>query len=233
MESIYKSGKYLEETKSWHAEDSYWKSQQIKAIIDKNSVRAESIAEIGCGSGSILNELSKLEDLRDARFEGFDISPQAIEIASGLGNARIKFSVGDLFARAGQPFDLLLAIDVFEHVPNYMGFLEQCRRSAKYKLYHVPLDIHVSSVLRNAFIKARYSIGHIHYFTAESALDSLRDTGHEIIDSAFTNIAFDLFKQHPSFKKAVANIPRWLLSRFSVPLTARIFGGYSLLVLTR
>jgi len=234
MESIYQSGAYLENTKSWHAEDSRWKAAQIKAIIDKNAVQLESIAEIGCGSGSILDELSKLADLRNVRFEGYDISPQAIEIAGRLGNERIQFAQRDLLADgAGKYFDALLAIDVFEHVPDYMGFLDKCRSKAKYKIYHIPLDIHVSSVLRNAFVKTRYTIGHIHYFTAESALSTLRDTGHEIIDWVYTDIAFGLFKEHPTFKKALANVPRWLLAKVSVPFAARLLGGYSLLVLAR
>jgi hypothetical protein len=31
----------------------------------------------------------------------------------------------------------------------------------------------------------------------------------------------------------VANVPRWFISRLSVPWAARLLGGYSLLVLTR
>jgi hypothetical protein len=116
-------------------------------------------------------------------------------------------------------------------VPDYMGFVDKCRQRAKYKIYHIPLDIHVSSVLRNAFIRSRYDIGHIHYFTADSAIATLKDTGHEIIDCVYTDIAFGLFSEHPSFNKAIANVPRWLLSRLSVPFTARLLGGYSLLVL--
>jgi hypothetical protein len=34
-------------------------------------------------------------------------------------------------------------------------------------------------------------------------------------------------------KKAIANVPRWPLPRFSVPFTVRLLGGYSLLILTR
>jgi SAM-dependent methyltransferase len=234
MENIYKSGRYLEATKSWHAEDAQWKAGQIKSIIDKADLRPQSIAEIGCGSGRVLEELSKSDDLSGVRFEGFDISPQAIEIARRLGNDRIRFHEVDLFEKDdGTYFDVLLIIDVLEHVPDYMGFAEKCRRKAKYKVYHIPLDIHVSSVLRNAFMAGRYTVGHIHYFTAESALGTLRDTGHEIIECAYTNIAFGLFKQHATFKKAIANVPRWLLSRLSLPLAARILGGYSLMVLTQ
>jgi SAM-dependent methyltransferase len=234
MENIYQSGKYLEATKSWHAEDASWKAGQIKAILDAHALRLNSIAEIGCGSGAVLNQLSKLQEFSQARIKGFDISPQAIAIARSLGNERIVFSQEDLLsAQNTEQFDALLVIDVLEHVPDYMGFAERCRRKATYKIYHIPLDIHVSSVMRNAFLAGRYTIGHIHYFTADSAIDTLKDTGHEILDCAYTNIAFGLFRQHPSFKKAIANVPRWLLSRFSQPLAARMFGGYSLLVLAR
>jgi SAM-dependent methyltransferase len=233
MENIYKSGKYLEATKSWHAEDAEWKAGQIKAIIDKNALGPTSIVEVGCGSGAILDKLSSFADLSGVHFEGYDISPQAIEIATRLGNGRIQFVQEDLFAKDGKYYDVLLAIDVFEHVPDYMGFADECRRKAKYKIYHIPLDIHVSSVLRNAFIRSRYTIGHLHYFTADSAIDTLRDTGHEIIDYVYTNVAFGLFKQHPTLKKAIANVPRFLVSKISVPFTARVFGGYSLLVLAR
>jgi hypothetical protein len=128
---------------------------------------------------------------------------------------------------------MLLAMDVFEHVPDYMGFIKGCKRKATYKLYHIPLEIHVSSVLRNSFIQSRYTIGHIHYFSADSALATLRDTGHEVVDFAYTNGALDLFRQQPSVKRAIANGPRWLLSKLSTPLAARLLGGYSLLVLTK
>jgi len=234
MECIYKSGEYLQTTQSWHAEDSRWKARQIKAIIDRNAVRPGSIAEIGCGSGAILDALSELPELTGARFEGYDISPQAIDIAGRRGNDRIRFFERDLLSETeARHFDLLLIIDVFEHVPDYLGFVEKCKERATHKIFHIPLDIHVSSVLRNAFIANRYTIGHIHYFTAESALSTLQDAGHEILDCIYTNVAFGLFREHATFKRALANVPRWLLSKISVPFTARVFGGYSLLVLTR
>jgi hypothetical protein len=128
-------------------------------------------------------------------------------------------------------------IDVYEHIPDYVGFVEKCRKKADYKIYHIPLDISVSSVLRNSFIPTggvypggRY---HIHYFTADWALATLKETGHEIIDHFYTSGSFGGFGLHPSFKTSIANCPRWLFSKFSLPFTARVFGGYSLLVLAR
>jgi SAM-dependent methyltransferase len=234
MTSIYISGDYLAATQTWHTEDSPWKANQIAKIIADNGIKSQTIVEIGCGGGMILKELADKDFLSNTRFLGYDISPQAIELSTQVSHERTTFFCEDLLLQTDiDPIDILLAIDVFEHVPDYLGFLHQCRAKAEYKIYHIPLDLHVSSVLRNAFITSRYSIGHIHYFTADSALATLKDTGHEIIDYFYTDGAFGVYKQHPSVKKAIANLPRWIFSRFSTPFAARLLGGYSLLVLTK
>lgn len=234
METIYASREYLKTTQTWHTEDSPWKANQVIRIICNNRLRPKTIAEIGCGAGAIIDELSRKEYLSSAQFCGYDISPQAIEMAEQRATARIRFFREDLLCNANtEHFDVLLVIDVLEHVPDYMGFVEKCRAKAEYKIFHIPLDIHVSSVLRNVIIDARYTVGHLHYFTADSAIATLKDTGHEIVDYFYTNPAFDQFKRHPSMKKAIANGPRWLFSKFSMQFTARAFGGYSLLVLAK
>jgi SAM-dependent methyltransferase len=233
MTSIYTSGDYLEATQTWHIEDSPWKANQIAKIIDDAGIQPKTIAEIGCGGGMNLRELADKEFLSNVQFTGYDISPQAIELSKQINHDRINFFCDDLLSTNAEPFDILMAIDVFEHVPDYMGFLNKCREKAEYKIYHIPLDLHVSSVLRNAFINHRYSIGHIHYFTADSALATLKDTGHEIVDYFYTNGAFGVYQEHPSVKKAIANVPRWAISKFSTPFAARLLGGYSLLVLTK
>lgn len=233
MSTIYTSGKYLEVTQTWHAEDSSWKAAQICKILERNHLQPQKIAEIGCGVGGILKELSRMNSLSDAQFKGYDISPQAIELARQTENTRTYFYCEDLLSEMNTAyFDALLAIDVYEHVPDYMGFLAKCKQKAVYKIYHIPLDLHVSSVLRNTFMGSRYAMGHLHYFTADSALATLKDTGHEIVDWFYTNPAIELFKEHPSFRKSIANVPRYLCSKLSVPFTARVFGGYSLLALT-
>jgi len=233
MSNMYTDGSYLENTSSWHVEDSPWKAEQILKIIEKNNLKFANVAEVGCGAGEILLELSQLMNKAEVSYTGCDISPQAIEIAKKNETEKIKYKCEDILDENNDMvYDLLLMLDVFEHVPDYMGFLESCRCKAKYKIFHIPLDIHVSSVLRNGFIKRRYSIGHIHYFSAESALATLKDTGYEIKDYFYTNAAIDLFSTHPSFKKAIANVPRWVISKFNTPLSSRLLGGYSLLVLT-
>jgi len=45
-------------------------------------------------------------------------------------------------------FDSLLCIDVFEHVEDYIGFVKTLKSKATYKIFHIPLDISVLSVIR-------------------------------------------------------------------------------------
>lgn len=87
--------------------------------------------------------------------------------------------------------------------------------------------------MRDTLTIARNSVGHLHYFTASTALATLKDTGHEIVAYNYTSGATELFRKHMSIKRIAANIPRWLLSRVSVALAAKMLGGYSLLVLTK
>jgi hypothetical protein len=231
--TIYTDGQYLEQNASWHLEDSPWKADQIEKILRDNRINPELLAEVGCGAGGILESLSKRDFFSQCQFQGYDISPQANELSKQRQTSKVQFHHANIFEVCPKNLDVLLVIDVFEHVPDYMGFLTQCQKQATYKVYHIPLDVHVSSVVRNTFGKARDVLGHIHYFTADSALAALKDTNHEIIDYFYTQSALGLYQYHPQFKTAVANIPRWVLGKINLPLTARLFGGYSLLVLTK
>lgn len=230
--NIYEDNSYYENNPTWHVEDSPWKADQILQIIQRNNLSFNSIAELGCGAGEILNQLHcKIDD--EVNFTGYEISPQAYAMAKTREKERLNYYMKDLFEEGSSSFDILLVIDVIEHIPDYLGFVEKCKAKATYKIYHIPLEINVSCVLRNILMQGRHSVGHIHYFTADTALATIKDTGQEIIDYFYTTPNLDLYKQHPSFKKAVANVPRRILSKLNLPLTCLVMGGYELLVLAK
>ena len=231
MGSLYENGRYLETTKTWHTEDSAWKAGHILRLMRRNNLLPNTIVDVGCGAGQILKELAK-DAPTGQSFYGFDISPQAIALATKASQPRIQFECADVLA-GDTTYDLLLAIDVAEHVPDYLTFLRACKGKARVKIYHIPLELSVSALLRNTVGSARYSLGHIHYFNAEIILAALRDTGHEIIDTLFTSGRIDLFWNAPSVRRAIANLPRWLVAKLHPEIAARLFGGFSILVLTR
>ena len=189
--NIYQSGEYLQHNTTWHAEDSPWKAGNIIKMIKKNRIQLDSICEIGCGAGEILNQLYNKLD-KNISYYGYDISPQAIELAKSRENDHINFSLKDLFEEDNSiHFDLVMAIDVFEHVEDYFGFLKKMKTRGEYKIFHIPLDININAIVQDKFMLGRKTVGHIHYFTKETALASLEDTGYQIIDTHTIQIKLD------------------------------------------
>jgi SAM-dependent methyltransferase len=233
MENIYINGEYYKRHPTWDVEDSSWKAGHIHRLIERNHISGSRIADVGCGAGGVLFELSRLMK-PGIRFYGYDISPQAIELAGRQENVNICFKIEDLLSdNNNNYFDILLIIDVVEHIPDYMDFLKKCRTKANYKIFHIPLDLSVTSVLNDSFIEGRRNLGHVHYFSFQSAMACLKDTGHVIIDCVYTDVGTYYRDQVPNPKNIIANLPRRILAFFSVPLAAKLLGRYSILVLTR
>ena len=179
---MYTSGEYLENNPTWHTEDSPWKAQQIYKILNNNNLLPKTVCEIGCGAGEILKQLSlKLDE--NVNFCGYEVSPQAYELCKERESDRVHFFLKNLLEEDKAFFDVLLVIDIIEHVEDYFGFLRKIRNKAEYKVFHIPLDLSAQTVHRSSpIIKGRQTVGHIHYFTKETAIASLIDTGYEIVD---------------------------------------------------
>lgn len=233
LKNMYEDGEYLRNRPTWHEEDAPFKAKYIYELLKSNNVDFSNIAEVGCGTGGVIRNLNKMLVDNDKKWSGFDVSSQAISIAQESAQRDdIEFSKIDLYDIEDH-FDVLLCIDVFEHVPDYLGFIRECRSKSTYVVYHIPLDLHVSSALRDSFLSVREAIGHLHYFSRSTALASLEDTGHTILDTMLTPGALELAKLHPSIKRSIANIPRRAVGTFSQNASSRLFGGYSLLALTK
>jgi len=229
--TVYEDGTYLQNNPTWHEEDSQWKATQIYRMINKNNVNPSTVCEIGCGAGEILTCLSNSYGL-NVSFTGYEISPQAFEICKKKEKQNLKFFLKDMIDESDISFDIVMAIDVFEHIEDYFGFLRKFGKKGKYKLFHIPLDLTVSSVLRSSpIINSRSLAGHIHYFTKETALATLKDTGYEVVDFEYTKGALEIPKQ--DLKTNLLKLPRKLLYSIHQDLTARILGGFSLLVLAK
>lgn len=230
MTRIYEDGTYLANNPSWHEEDSPWKARQIDTIIKKNSATSKTICEIGCGAGEILNQLSAT--YVDKKFFGYEISPQAFALCGARSKANLTFRHADLLEDNSAFFDVVMAIDVFEHVEDYFGFLRKLRDKADIKIFHIPLDLSVQTVLRsNPILKRRKEVGHIHYFTKDTALETLRDTGYSIIDYFYTSSSLEL--PNRGWKATLLKMPRKVAFWLNKDWAVRLLGGYSLMVLAK
>jgi cyclopropane fatty-acyl-phospholipid synthase-like methyltransferase len=228
MTSIYTDGSYLRNNPHWHAEDSAWKAEHIARILERNDVAPATVCEIGCGAGDILTHLSKRLS-PSTRFVGYEISPDAYAICSPKAEGNLQFHFGNLL-EASERFDLVMAIDVFEHVEDYFDFLRKLRGKGTHTLFHIPLELSAWMVARGRpLLHQRHSVGHIHHFSKETALATLEDTGYRIVDHCCTSWGTEL--SSIGWKSRLLKWPRKALYRADPDLAARMLGGYSLLVL--
>jgi SAM-dependent methyltransferase len=230
VESIYTDGTYLEKNPDWHTDESPFKASQILRMLQKNRVQPKTIAEVGCGAGEVLKLLQEQMD-RECRFAGYDISPQAMELCKSRANERLQFKLADISQEKDAFFEIILVLDVIEHVEDYFGFLRGIRPKSDLKIFHFPLDVSVQAVLRKrGLLKRRELYGHLHYFTKETALATVKETGYEIVNYFYTPRCIELAKGKI---QKIARVPRIICFSIHEDLTVRILGGYSLLVLAK
>lgn len=230
VSDFYEKGGYHEQHPLWHTEDASWKAGNIFRMVVQNKLAPASVCEIGCGAGEILNVLHGVMP-QQVSFTGFEISPQAFEMTRSREKERLHFQLKGLNEiEPTQTFDLGLMIDVFEHVEDFYGFLKTARGTCKQMIFHIPLDLSVQSVLRSTpLMRKRKRSGHIHYFTKETAIAALQDSGYKIRDHFYTGS----YTERPSrtILSAIAKVPRKICFAIHQDLTVRILGGYSLMVL--
>lgn len=124
-----------------------------------------------------------------------------------------------------------MAIDVTEHIEDIFDFLRKLKSKGEYKIFHIPLDMNVYNIIRSPspLIYSRKRVGHIHYFTKDTALEMLKECEYEIVDLFFTAGSLELSKQGISKMK----LPRKILWKFLPEYAARLLGGFSLMVLAK
>ena len=184
--SRYLDGEYATKNPTWDIEDSPFKAKYILRAFGMLPRLPLTICEIGCGAGEILRQLDlRLPRERAIELVGYDISPQAIDLARPRQSARTSFIWGD--ARDDdRHFDVGLCIDVFEHIEDCFGFLSNIRKKADYFVFHIPLDLTCEGLLRNFPMQYRKQYGHLHYFTRDTALAMLHECGYTLLGDFYT-----------------------------------------------
>lgn len=232
VESRYLGGNYLEHNPDWHREEAPWKAANVAAMLEQHRIEPATLCEIGCGSGAVLVDLQRR--LPAARISGYDISPQAQSFwrQAPAAELPIQFVLGNFHELNRTRYDVLLMLDVFEHVRDPFTFLERSREFATHFIFHIPLDLSASSVARRApLLAARRKVGHLHYYTKDLALETLTDSGYEIVAWRYTGASLNAPGR--TWKSKLAALPRRLLFALDRDLGVRLLGGDTLLVLAR
>lgn len=231
----YVSGAYLEKNPDWHERDAAWKAAQVLRMVSRHGLVFDAVYDVGCGGGDVLAELQKAMGAQ-TRFAGFDVSPQAIALAKTKENDRLSFFNDGFPTSERSAPGLLLLLDVFEHVQDYLGFLKRLSADAGWVILHIPLDINAEAVLCRSkwMLHMRRQYGHLHYFTKETALATLADAGYEVVDWFYTDDQAAPQAWVPrGLKLRTLHEARKLAFRLHADSAVSVFDSFNLLVLAR
>jgi hypothetical protein len=208
-EKIYRDGSYIELNPSLHAEDVEYKLGHIRALLNEEplSARKVRILDVGGGSGLIAAGVGNYLSARGCTVEcvGLEISPEMLQ-CQRINNRYLIASTDDFdtAARHG-PFDLVLLIDVIEHVAEPAVLVDKVDLISDRILYNIPIERNLADLVRNVYCRGHYyerqtaSLGHIHFFSWRSARRFV-DTHHHAVRWRFPNYAAHILTtDHPDY----------------------------------
>ena len=226
---IYKDGSYAAKNPGCGEENTAWKAGQVVRMLKKAGLQPSTVCEIGCGSGGILEYMHGVLG-EGVQYTGVEPMPEAYARCSAKSKDQLTFrncTAGEV----EEVFDLVLLLDVFEHVEDYMGFLRSLRRLGRNFIFHIPLDMTVQMVLRDEpVMRVREEVGHLHYFSKNTALATLRDTGYEVADWFYSDIRGSTVV---SLRTRLLSLPRRFLKWMAPDFAVRLLGGNPITVLAR
>lgn len=170
-------------------------------ILAKISPQA-AVLDFGAGSGCMGNYLKSI-DITD--IYAVEIDPEAQEHLSTI----YKEVKDDISAFDGKKFDVVLLLDILEHLPNPRSFLQQLKSYLAKDaliLVSIPNIAHWSirfSLLFGSFNYTERGIldrSHLHFFTRKSFKRLVKESGFSTLELSQSVIPLELI------------LPKWLYS---------------------
>jgi SAM-dependent methyltransferase len=210
----------------WHAEDAEDKAAAVMKSLERARLHPRSVCDVGCGTGDVLARLHRM--LGTERAVGYDISRRAIELACAHEAAGLRFVAGAVEPDV-EPFDLMLVLDVVEHVPDPVGFLSSLRRVAPMAIMNIPLELSVLKVVSpDSLARGRRALGHVHYFNEGVVYELLHEAGYSLDDAWFSPPGTGRVVRDPW--RRVLRAAQRAATGVSPRIAARTIGGSSLML---
>ena len=226
---IYNDRTYLKSNPTGHEEDAGFKVERIERLLKIHPIDFKQACEVGCGSGAIL-ELMQKNYPENTTWKGYDISEDAISMAKKRENETLTFEIRDITKAESKDlnFDVMLIIDVIEHINDYFAFLDGIADKSRYFIFHIPLDMCVWSLLREGIlIESKKRVGHIHNFSEDFIKSILEDHGFHILAQIYTEPVAKVI----TVKHRIVTLARKILFFIFPKFCSKTLGGYSIMVL--
>jgi SAM-dependent methyltransferase len=244
-EDFYSSDTYF--TYNSHIEeDSAWKIQKLIPLVDdllasELSLKLQ-ILDVGGGSGLILRSIADYisnHHRREVVQLAMDLSPGFLDLQR-KNNPRLSRTFhGSIESTpfADKELDIVLLMDVLEHLHSPAKCLREIKRIAKYVLLKVPLEKNLSMDLLELVFKYRTKragtdgVGHINFYRYSTLKKEIEANLGTILRASYTDVFSYLLsstnrRQRLSFPRVVyCSIAKYCY-KISPSITAKIFNDF-------
>ena len=227
FDPIYTDLTFFKRSPMWNDAESLWKSHQISSFICDNKLSINRLIDYGCGTGSILHILSDF--LPGRSYLGFDPCPQLSSQWSSYPN--IDFTTTfDL--ETIDLNDVILLIDVLEHVLDPYSLLDALCSRAGYVIVHLPLELNLSTLLRPCSLKNAYDeVAHLHFYSPATFEIMCTHLRIDVISKTFT-FPYRTLKRTRNNKQKLIDLSRSVISSLISPdISQSVLGGNTALYL--
>ena len=227
IERLYLSGAYLRNNPTLHCEDSAWKAKIICPFLDRFLAQHDApqlkLLDVGGGAGLLLRMIADYLTHKTGRSVVkcvLEYSTPMLEIQKGNNPDLACARQGSIEKTAfrEKEFDLVLLIDVLEHLPDDRQAMREIRRICNYAIIKIPLEDTLHFRLMNKLRRgaprrhAFESVGHVNCYSVGTYSKAIAESGGSIIFESFTNI-FNYFLRHSSDRSPVVS---WQYAKNSI-----------------
>ncbi|NJD54801.1 MAG: class I SAM-dependent methyltransferase [Nitrospirae bacterium] len=201
QENMYASGAYIANNPTLDAEDVPWKITKLVPLVDlflqRSGHAGVRILDVGGGAGLYLKEISD-----HIRASNITVEKHAVDLSVEMlrrqqeNNPDLESVVEGSIEKTlfrDKEFDLVLMVDVLEHVSDVPAALRELKRIAKYVIFKVPMEnnlyynllnlIKMGGLRRDIFRK----VGHLNFYSFGTLRRQLESIG-AMVRCDFTNV---------------------------------------------
>jgi ubiquinone/menaquinone biosynthesis C-methylase UbiE len=245
IRDLYTTDRYIAQNPTLHGEDTAWKLGLVLPLVDafakRVGKRTVTVLDVGGGAGLLLKaiagHLARRHGLK-CRQLALDLSPGMLDLQARNNPDLERTILGDAtqIPLADGEVDLVLMLDVIEHVPEPAKSHAELRRVAGHVLYKIPLEdnvlVAVLDRIRGGSIRAELvrTLGHVNSytirrFTAEVARHVGKVVKREVGDVFSYYLSSPDYRPTLSRRQLLVNRVGAVLYRVAPSAAARLLGG--------